>query len=1186
MNRIFAIVFIFLSILSSVKGQYAVNTINEYTTVNSKYTNFPVLQQDGVDLYSGRLKLSYNLLNSFGNDPLLKVLLSYNGGGIRVMEESGKVGLGWNIYNHPTISREIKGLSDLDALVGSTYNGYTNTNVALPTYSSFFTDSLQRAFWDNRFELFTDLRSLGVSNWDTEPDIFTLNLGDKAVKFVLPQRWGRNNFEAKLINKEDRVKILFDWAKKTFNVFDDNGNEYVFDVQDYAISASASSQNGPQYDGNSFWIRTNYENPVLTNWHVSVVKKNNKEEIKFFYQLTHSSETPYISSSYSRNACFIGATNQNFQNASQSFSTFLTEREVHQLDKIEFPLGTIQFQYSDRIDLPIAGGYPYTTNFSQRYHYGAVNAAFNDQKLDKIFLKDASGAVVHTVGLQYSYFNQSKLNTSNDITKSQFLRLKLDKLVVGEENFSFNYYKPDSLQDKLSNSIDYYGFNNGKRNYGRIPNNLVRYFCGQDVFCNNCYKDIKIIKEIAGPNNIFGDRKPVLDAGKIGSLVEVVNNKGQRTVFDYELNNILYNRSDTINSGYDFDSNEVKEFAALYESTPTQTDVFHIDPASTSNPIIKYQRICGGDFNNPNGASHYKCEISFNDLQSLAMEVVNATTGVVVKSFIHNDTQMTGINTLPKGNYFIRFRSLHEPWNVISFPGSPDDNKIYYFAAKITIETSKLDLNNGWLNIDIGGLRVKSLAYYDQASKKIEKKYDYTFFDKNQSSGKLSHPYINYKDEIIERVEIGDRLVCTPVSSLIKNVVFSSDPTIYVPNEQPIVGYSNVRETIIALDNLTDGYTNYVFFNIENEYKKNTAGSYNHPFSNVEQDPFQLWYNYYPIKSYYHINGKLKSATVFSNQNARLSQTNHFYESEGYNLSKVVLDGGKLRSYTHETYTCNPIPVSIKSVLLTYQPYVVYDMTNPMLKKTSIDFASSNIQKEETWKYRGVNYNLESYTLKGSNGNDQTTKYIFPGDPESVGMSYVNSMIEKNMIQTPLVTTIYNSGKEISKTTFNYSLFHTKFILPLTETNYKGANIVNQFTYDYNIKNAKVVHIQKLNSIPSTFIWGYNGQYPIAEIKNATYAEVATVLTQATIDNLNSIQTEASMETLIKAASDKLRSDSRLAKAMVTTYTYKPLVGMTSKTDARGITEYYKYDGMQRLQAILNHLNNVNRSFDYHYRSN
>ena len=133
--------------------------------------------------------------------------------------------------------------------------------------------------------------------------------------------------------------------------------------------------------------------------------------------------------------------------------------------------------------------------------------------------------------------------------------------------------------------------------------------------------------------------------------------------------------------------------------------------------------------------------------------------------------------------------------------------------------------------------------------------------------------------------------------------------------------------------------------------------------------------------------------------------------------------------------------------------------------------------------------------------------------------------------------------------------------------------------------NARPQELKKLEGVTTVYLWGYNNQYPVLEIKNATYVEVVTALTQAAIDNLNSSsQTEATMETLIKNAADKLHTD--LPQAMVTSFTYKPLVGMTSKTDARGIKETYTYDGMQRLQAILDHLNNVNRSFDYHYRSN
>lgn len=59
-----------------------------------------------------------------------------------------------------------------------------------------------------------------------------------------------------------------------------------------------------------------------------------------------------------------------------------------------------------------------------------------------------------------------------------------------------------------------------------------------------------------------------------------------------------------------------------------------------------------------------------------------------------------------------------------------------------------------------------------------------------------------------------------------------------------------------------------------------------------------------------------------------------------------------------------------------------------------------------------------------------------------------------------------------------------------------------------------------------------------------------------------------------------------IPKAIVTIYTYKPLIGINSITDARGVTTYYDYDNSGRLMEcyykegtnkyILKHYN-------YHY---
>ncbi len=53
--------------------------------------------------------------------------------------------------------------------------------------------------------------------------------------------------------------------------------------------------------------------------------------------------------------------------------------------------------------------------------------------------------------------------------------------------------------------------------------------------------------------------------------------------------------------------------------------------------------------------------------------------------------------------------------------------------------------------------------------------------------------------------------------------------------------------------------------------------------------------------------------------------------------------------------------------------------------------------------------------------------------------------------------------------------------------------------------------------------------------------------------------------------------------AKMTTYTYQPLVGITSVTDSRGITEYYEYDRLGRLSAIKDSEGNILKTHCYNY---
>ena len=261
--------------------------------------------------------------------------------------------------------------------------------------------------------------------------------------------------------------------------------------------------------------------------------------------------------------------------------------------------------------------------------------------------------------------------------------------------------------------------------------------------------------------------------------------------------------------------------------------------------------------------------------------------------------------------------------------------------------------------------------------------------------------------------------------------------------------------------------------------------------------------------------------------------------------------------------------------------------------KEKIEKFESNgtILEERTFAYDNpAHAQITSMELKSSSGRTDKTEFKYLLDLKSThpySESTYDEMANRNMISIPLLTKRVVNGKIIEQQrkeygTFGGSILPKLYFVEIGKNSYEGGPLEAYKTYD---KFGNLNEIEYRKNYSQVYLWGYSGRYPIVEIENATYAEVATVLTQAVIDNLNSnSHTEATMETLIKNVADQLRTD--IPKAMVTSFTYKPLVGMTSKTDARGIKETYTYDGMQRLQAILDHLNNINRSFDYHYRPN
>jgi YD repeat-containing protein len=56
------------------------------------------------------------------------------------------------------------------------------------------------------------------------------------------------------------------------------------------------------------------------------------------------------------------------------------------------------------------------------------------------------------------------------------------------------------------------------------------------------------------------------------------------------------------------------------------------------------------------------------------------------------------------------------------------------------------------------------------------------------------------------------------------------------------------------------------------------------------------------------------------------------------------------------------------------------------------------------------------------------------------------------------------------------------------------------------------------------------------------------------------------------------------AGALMTTYTYRPLVGMTSSMDPNHVVTYFEYDGLGRLRYVRDQDRNLIKTYEYNYK--
>ena len=257
-----------------------------------------------------------------------------------------------------------------------------------------------------------------------------------------------------------------------------------------------------------------------------------------------------------------------------------------------------------------------------------------------------------------------------------------------------------------------------------------------------------------------------------------------------------------------------------------------------------------------------------------------------------------------------------------------------------------------------------------------------------------------------------------------------------------------------------------------------------------------------------------------------------------------------------------------------------------MYEKTEYQYFPDKVAIKTEYDYNDGNWlpkEVSRSVISGNSEGHYLTRFTYPTD---LG-GQLKYLVDANMIGVPVEVTEYKNGNIVSgsKTEFtqvNYS-YQPRVYYKL---NTSSGDYYTQITMNYNHPYGNVYQLIRSDGVQTTYLWSYNRQYPVLEIKNASYQQVYDALGRSAVNAIENYDGKSSDVPDFQAYGALLRS--RLPNSRVSVYTYKPLVGCTSITDPSGRTTYYKYDSANRLSEIRDDQDtgNLLQKFEYHLKNN
>lgn len=1087
-----------------------------------QYMNMP------VNLVSGTPQVSIPIYTLEYGGMTLPISLEYDATGVKVESIASSVGQNWSLNVGGVVSRNVKGAPDEGSVA------YPKSSIMLNGYYKDY--GLSRLDSElNRFSNVQNSRFIEFNWWledvnagkkDAQPDLFYFSTPEGGSKFVFnDQRKVVYLENTDFMIQEEYVPSYF----KTWMVTSPKGTKYKFGL-DSGTEFGVNNAVEKNFSNQSIDEIAFANNFIINSWFLTEMSNTTS---------SNSIQLEYVDNNYTHTIINKPITQSSFlclPNSSTNSNCIISPESQYAL-LAENPVNTtLQSHVISKLVSKIKAGttqinFIYSNRDDLTPEFGVM-----PKRLDEIqitVMNPVTEVVEIIKKIKFSYTTQQSAITTGSKGSTDIKRLQLNSIAEMDVNeqltkpYTF-VYNSTSLPSKLSFAQDKWGYYNGKTQNPSL-------FPSAGITLNA---------------SLYADRKVDLSFAKAGILEQIIYPTKGSVNFQYESH-----KSDVAVDMY-YDVNNSSALVPSISSTQSidgiKSSLFTYVASDTETLLLT------ANLNyNPMGSAGCSPSSTLK-----AASLVDMVTNTEIAAILYQGATTSKTISLPIDRALLVNGRQYQ----LIAQGYGGTNGMNFMC---NICSAKIDRVPIIPIYDVGGLLIKKIVHKEDDGSVI-KETNYSYFQpKIVSNPKLFYPtqwdvngdaYLSSLFTVVPQnaLQFNQTLISNGRANGFDKGSYYTFSTGFDPLDinfmGPTISYAEVNQTD------GNGTTKHFF----NRYK-----------GYFELNSFNADYGIPPLpKSQSLLAGEKQSVLTLNTNGQTVQRSEYEYNYSGSNTN--------VKGIVPSVYNGQG------GLVILFNVYTLQGQTKTLKTETeTTSLKGQDVTVTKDYEYAGLNhYQPTKITTANSKGEQLISKMYYPNDLSTEPL--MSELISQNRKANPVRTENYNGTVKLSEQKMSYAkdASTSNFVLPKSTYSAKFpnnipfttnvGNLEKKLTYDYYDSSGNLTQYTPEGGAPVSIVWGYNKTQPIAKIENATNAQLVSALG---VTNFSAI-TEAQLSSL-----NNLRTNAAFSQSMITTYTYQPLVGVSSITDPKGDTVYYTYDGLGRLQYVKDTQGKLLTDYQYHYKN-